>query len=130
MVKKVLIIVLSVVLVAQLLTGCSNKTAQIDYENMDYNVTLSLQPKYDNDIFGELSREQIREILGVILDEVLLDDDIEFVAKTKLDKVMNPHQVNADSIIESVLKENGIDDSAKIDLAKAKMTIKKIKRNK
>ena len=63
------------------------------------------------------------------MDEVLLDEDIEFVAQTKLDKVMNPHQVNADAIIESVLKEYGIEDTAKIDLAKAEMTIKKIKRN-
>lgn len=129
MVKKILIILLSVMLVSQLLTGCSNKTAQTDYEDRDYDVTISYEPKYDDDIFDDLSSEDIREILGVIMDKVLLDDDIEFVAKTKLDKVMNPHQVNADSIIESVLKEYGIDDTDKIDLAKSKMTIKKIKRN-
>jgi len=128
--KKLLMSLLSVILVLQLLTGCSNKKVQIDYEDMEYDVTLSLEPKYDDDIFDNLSREEIREILGVIIDKVLLDDDIELVAKTKLDIVMNPHQVNADSIIESVLKEYGIDDSEKIDLAKEKMIIKKIKRDK
>lgn len=130
MVKKILIILLSVILFSQVLTGCSNKTVPIEYEDRDYDVTMSYEPKYDDDMFDDLSREESREILGVIMDKVLLDDDIEFVAKEKLDKVMNPYEVNADSIIESVLKEYGIDDPDKIDLAKAKMTIKKIKRNK
>ncbi|MCD4714180.1 MAG: hypothetical protein K8R73_12920 [Clostridiales bacterium] len=129
MVKRVLIILLIVILVSQLLTACSNKTVPNEYEDRDYDVTINYELKYDKDIFGDLSREEIREILGVIMDEVLLDDDIEFVAKEKLDIVMNPYQVNADSIIESVLKEYGIDDTDKIDLAKSKMTIKKIKRN-
>lgn len=129
MVKRVLIILLIVILVSQLLTACSNKTVPNEYEDRDYDVTIDYELKYDKDIFGDLSREEIREILGVIMDEVLLDDDIEFVAKEKLDKVVNPYQVNADSIIESVLKEYGIDDTDKIDLAKSKMTIKKIKLN-
>lgn len=127
--KRILIILISIILVSQILTGCSNKTVKIDSEDVDYDVTISYEPKYDDDIFEDLSREEIREILGVIMDKVLLDEDIEFVAQTKLDKVMNPHQVNADAIIESVLKEYGIEDTAKIDLAKAEMTIKKIKRN-
>lgn len=127
--KRILIILISIILVSQILTGCSNKTVKIDSEDADYDVTISYEPNYDDDIFEDLSREEIREILGVIMDEVLLDEDIEFVAQTKLDKVMNPHQVNADAIIESVLKEYGIEDTAKIDLAKAEMTIKKIKRN-
>lgn len=127
--KRILIILISIILVSQILTGCSNKTVKIDSEDADYDVTISYEPKYDDDIFEDLSREEIREILGVIMDKVLLDDDIEFVAQTKLDKVMNPHQVNADAIIESVLKEYGIEDTTKIDLAKAEMTIKKIKRN-
>ncbi len=127
--KRILIILISIILVSQILTGCSNKTVKIDSEDADYDVTISYEPKYDDDIFEDLSREEIREILGVIMDKVLLDEDIEFVAQTKLDKVMNPHQVNADAIIESVLKEYGIEDTAKIDLAKAEMTIKKIKRN-
>ena len=129
MMKRIHIIILSIILVSQLLTGCSNTTVQIDYENMDYDVTLSYEPKYDDDIFDDFSREEIREILGVITDKVLLDDGIEFVANTKLDKVTNPNQVNADSIIESVLKEYGIEDTDKIELAKEVMTIKKIKRN-
>jgi hypothetical protein len=128
-VKRILIILISIIFVSQILTGCSNKTVKIDSEDADYDVTISYEPKYDDDIFEDLSREEIREILGVIMDKVLLDEDIEFVAQTKLDKVMNPHQVNADAIIESVLKEYGIEDTAKIDLAKAEMTIKKIKRN-
>ena len=127
--KRILIILISIILVSQILTGCSNKTVKIDSEDADYDVTISYEPKYDDDIFEDLSREEIREILGVIMDKVLLDEDIEFVAQTKLDKVTNPHQVNADAIIESVLKEYGIEDTAKIDLAKAEMTIKKIKRN-
>ena len=127
--KRILIILISIILVSQILTGCSNKTVKIDSEDADYDVTISYEPKYDDDIFEDLSREEIREILGVIMDKVLLDEDIEFVAQTKLDKVMNPHQVNADALIESVLKEYGIEDTAKIDLAKAEMTIKKIKRN-
>ena len=127
--KRILIILISIILVSQILKGCSNKTVKIDSEDADYDVTISYEPKYDDDIFEDLSREEIREILGVIMDKVLLDEDIEFVAQTKLDKVMNPHQVNADAIIESVLKEYGIEDTAKIDLAKAEMTIKKIKRN-
>ena len=129
MVKRVLIILLMVILVSQLLPACSNKTVPNEYEDRDYDVTIDYELKYDKDIFGDLSREEIREILGVIMDKVLLDDDIDFVATEKLDKVMNPYQVNADSIIESVLKEYGIDDTDKIDLAKSKMTIKKIKRN-
>jgi hypothetical protein len=129
MVKRVLIILLIVILVSQLLTACSNKTVPNEYEDRDYDVTINYELKYDKDIFGDLSREEIREILGVIMDKVLLDDDIDFVATEKLDIVMNPYQVNADSIIESVLKEYGIDDTDKIDLAKSKMTIKKIKRN-
>jgi hypothetical protein len=128
-VKRILIILISIILVSQILTGCSNKTVKIDSEAADYDVTISYEPKYDDDIFEDLSKEEIRDILGVIMDKVLLDEDIEFVAQTKLDKVMNPHQVNADAIIESVLKEYGIEDTAKIDLAKAEMTIKKIKRN-
>ncbi len=128
--KKILMIVLTVILFSQILMGCSNKTDHIDYEDREYDVSLSYELKYDVDIFDDLSQEKIRKILGVIMDKVLLDDDIEFVAKTKLDKVMNPYEVNADSIIENVLKENGINDTDKIDLAKAKMTIKKIKRNK
>lgn len=127
--KRILIILISIILVSQILTGCSNKTVKIDSEDADYDVTISYEPKYDDDIFEDLSKEEIREILGVIMDEVLLDEDIEFVAQTKLDKVTNPHQVNADAIIESVLKEYGIEDTTKIDLAKAEMTIKKIKRN-
>ena len=127
--KRILILLLSVVIVSQMLMGCSNKTVKIDSEDADYDVTISYEPKYDDDIFEDLSREEIREILGVIMDKVLLDENIELVAQTKLDKVMNPHQVNADAIIESVLKEYGIEDTAKIDLAKAEMTIKRIKRN-
>jgi len=42
---------------------------------------------------------------------------------------LNPHQVNADEIIENVLIDYGIDDIKIIDLAKEKMTVKKIKRN-
>ena len=53
----------------------------------------------------------------------------KFVAKTKIDKILNPHQVNADEIIENVLIDYGIDDIKIIDLAKEKMTVKKIKRN-
>jgi len=128
-VKRILIILISIILISQILTGCSNKNVEIDSEDADYDVTISYEPKYDDDIFEDLSREEIREILGVIMDKVQLAEDIEFVAQTKLDKVMNPHQVNADAIIESVLKEYGIEDTAKIDLAKAEMTIKKIKRN-
>lgn len=127
--KRILIILISIILVSQILTGCSNKTVKIDSEDADYDVTISYEPKYDDDIFEDLSKEEIREILGVIMDKVLLDEDIELVAQTKLDKVTNPHQVNADAIIESVLKEYGIEDTAKIDLAKAEMTIKKVKRN-
>lgn len=127
--KRILILLLSVVIVSQMLMGCSNKTVKIDSDDADYDVTISYEPKYDDDIFEDLSREEIREILGVIMDKVLLDENIELVAQTKLDKVMNPHQVNADAIIESVLKEYGIEDTAKIDLAKAEMTIKRIKRN-
>lgn len=127
--KRILIILISIILISQILTGCSNKNVEIDSEDADYDVTISYEPKYDDDIFEDLSREEIREILGVIMDKVQLAEDIEFVAQTKLDKVMNPHQVNADAIIESVLKEYGIEDTAKIDLAKAEMTIKKIKRN-
>ena len=102
MVKRILIILISVILVSQLLTGCSNKTVKIDYDNMDYDVTISYEPKYDDDIFDDLSLEKIREILGVIMDKVLLDDNIEFASKTKLDKIMNPYQVNADSILELI----------------------------
>lgn len=94
-----------------------------------YDVTISYEPQYDSDIFGDLSNEKIREILGEIMDNVLLDDNIEFVAKTKIDKILNPHQVNADEIIENVLIDYGIDDIKKIDLAKEIMTVKKIKRN-
>lgn len=127
--KRILITCVIVVLISQLLVGCSKKNVQIDYENADYDVTISYEPKYDSDIFGELSNEKIREILAEIMDSVLLDDNIEFVAKTKIDKLLNPHQIDADEIIESILVDYGIDDIEKIDLAKEVMTVKKIKRN-
>ncbi len=127
--KRIFITCIIVVLISQLLVGCSKKNVQIDYENADYDVTISYEPQYDSDIFGNLSNEKIREILGEIMDIVLLDDDIEFVAKTKIDKILNPHQVNADEIIENVLIDYGIDDIKKIDFAKEIMTVKKIKRN-
>lgn len=127
--KRIFITCIIVVLISQLLVGCSKKNVQIDYENADYDVTISYEPQYDSDIFGNLSNEKIREILGEIMDNVLLEDNIEFVAKTKIDKILNPHQVNADEIIENVLIDYGIDDIKKIDLAKEIMTVKKIKRN-
>lgn len=127
--KRIFIICIIIVLIAQFLVGCSKRNVQIDYENANYDVTISYEPQYDSDIFTDLSNEKIREILGDIMDNVLLNDNIEFVAKTKIDKILNPHQVNADEIIENVLIDYGIDDSNKIDLAKEKMTVKKIKRD-
>ncbi|MDK2979013.1 MAG: hypothetical protein PWP52_1727 [Bacteroidales bacterium] len=127
--KRILIIFIMIILVSQVFIGCSKENVQIDYENADYDVTISYEPQYDSDIFGDLSNEKIREILSDIMDNVLLDDNIEFVAKTKIDKILNPHQVNADEIIENVLIDYGIDDIEKIDLVKEVMTIKKIKRN-
>lgn len=63
------------------------------------------------------------------MDEVLLTDDIEYVAKDKLEKIVNPHEVNADIIIERVLNAYGLSDRDLIELAQDKMIIKKIKRN-
>jgi len=127
--KKIHMIMLLVLMVSQLLTGCSQSSQEIDYENMPYHVTLSIELKYEEKIFKGFSREEIREIYGAIMDEVLLTDDIEYVAKDKLEKIMNPHQVNADTIVERVLNSYGISDGELIELAQDKMRLKKIKRN-
>lgn len=127
--KKIHMILLTVLMISQILTGCSQSSQDIDYENADYHVTLSIELKYDEKIFNGFSREESREILGEIMDEVLLDDDIEYVATEKLEKIMNPHEVSADIIIERVLNAYGISDRDLIELAKDKMIIKKIKRN-
>jgi len=127
--KKIHMLLLAVLLVSQILTGCSQHSQEIDYENMDYHVTLSIELKYDEKIFKGFSREETRGIFDAIMDEVLLTDDIEYVAKDKLEKIVNPHEVNADIIIERVLNAYGLSDRDLIELAQDKMIIKKIKRN-
>ena len=76
---------------------------------------------------SSLLQEKYHDFVSLVVS--LGQKTAEFVAKTKIDKILNPHQVNADEIIENVLIDYGIDDIKIIDLAKEKMTVKKIKRN-
>jgi hypothetical protein len=121
--KKIFILTISLILVISLATGCDNsqvEAPEIDsYEEVEVKevevgkgVKIEYAIKYEEDIFGGLSKEEINKIVDEIFEKV-----------SKNDK----YKENTDLAIEEVFKEYGITDEDKLDAAKSKLNISKTK---
>ena len=89
--------------------GCESSEI-VEDEAPDEMIVVGYSGSFQEEIFGDLSREEIDKILNEISEEVRQDEEYE---------------KNMDSIIEDVFKENGIEEEEKINTAKAKIEISK-----
>jgi hypothetical protein len=115
--KKKFILIVSLILVISLLTGCDKtqedikldeeiEVNEIEVENKGVKVEYPVE--YEEDIFGDLSKEEINEIVDEIFEKI-----------SKSDK----YKENIDLAIEEVFKEYGITDENNLQVAKDKIII-------
>ncbi len=90
--------------------GCENSKAEVENSNKR-TVVVGYSEDDSEDIFGDLSEEEIKDIIEKITNKVSEDDEYTIDKK--------------DSIIEYTFKENDIKDENKINTAKSKLTISK-----
>lgn len=107
--KFIIAILLISILILSL--GCENSKTEVKEPNKGETVAVGYSEDDSDDIFGDLSEEEIKNIIGKITNKV--SEDEEYTIDKK------------DSIIEEVFKENGIEDENKINAAKYKLTISK-----
>lgn len=112
--KKVLIFTISLILVISLVTGCDNSRSEAPEEVDEIEVVGGIKIHYaiedEEDIFGNLQKEEIIEIIDEIFEKVSNDENFKD---------------NVDSIIEKVFKQHGITDEDNLDAAKSKLKISK-----
>lgn len=115
--KKILILVISLILTISLLTGCDNSQSEepeevdeIEAVEVVGGTKIDYAREDEQDIFGDISKEEIIEIVDEIFEMVSNDEDFEN---------------NIDSIIEEVFKKHGIRDEDNLDAAKSKLKISK-----
>lgn len=114
--KKKAILIVSLILTISLITGCdkTQEDIQLDEEvvvkevEAGKGVKIEYAIEYEEDIFGDLSKEEINEILDGIFEKV-----------SKNDK----YKENTDLAIEEVFKEYGITDENKLEAAKNRIVI-------
>lgn len=90
--------------------GCENSKTEVENSNKG-TVVVGYSEDDSEDVFGDLSEEEIKDIIEKITNKVSADDEYTIDKK--------------DSIIEDAFKENGIKDENKINAAKSKLTISK-----
>ncbi|WP_353096146.1 hypothetical protein [Tissierella praeacuta] len=112
----IVLLILTMILTISLITGC-NKTQdnkQLDEEVVvkevedGKGVGIEYATKYEEDIFGDLSKEEINEIIDGIFKKV-----------SKNDK----YKEDTDLAIEEAFKEYGITDENKLEAAKNRIII-------
>lgn len=108
--KKIILAILLIGILT-LSVGCQNSKSEVDKIAQGKAIVICYDLDDSEEIFGDLSDEEIKDITEQIIDKVSKDDDY------KEDK--------KDSIIEDVFKENGIEDDNQINAAKSKITISK-----
>lgn len=115
--KKILILTISLILAMSLLTGCDNSQSKAPEEVDEIEVVevvggtkIDYAREDEAEIFGNLPREEIIEIVDEIFEKVSNDEDFE-------NKI--------DSIIEEVFKNHNITDEDNLDAAKSKLNISK-----
>lgn len=108
--KKVIIAILLITLLT-LSIGCQSSKTEVDKVTNGAVVVIGYSEDDSEDIFGDLSEDEVKDIVGKITDRVSEDDEYTIDKK--------------DSIIEDVFKENGIEDENQINAAKSKITISK-----
>lgn len=121
--KRIVLLVAVLVGVALLTVGCSNAKEEISNVELQevimikeeiytpINNTLSIDySNLDEDIFGDLSQEEIDNLFMDIANEIYEDEDYES---------------NLNSIIENVFSQYGLDISSKIDDVMSKLKISK-----
>ncbi|OZV14071.1 hypothetical protein CIW83_01205 [Tissierella sp. P1] len=119
--KKLFILTISLMLIILLAIGCDN--SQVDAPEIDSfedieevivegGTKIEYAREYEEDIFGDLSIEEIEKIIDEIFKKVSKNDNSES---------------NIGLIIEEVFKEYGITDEDKLNAAKSKITISKTK---
>lgn len=109
--KRILILIAVLVGVALLTVGCNNANEEEPQKGETNNVAglvIGYSSEDKEEIFGSLSTEEIGDIIGKITDEVAEDEN---------------YADNLDSIIERAFKESGINDTERLEAAKAKLTI-------
>lgn len=89
--------------------GCQTSKT-VDDEVTEEMVVVGYSESHREEIFGDLNREEINEILDKVSEEIAQDEE---------------YRKNIDSIIEKVFRENGIEDEDKINTAKTKIGISK-----
>lgn len=100
-----------------LLTGCYNSQSEAPKEVDEIEVVevlggtkIDYAREDEQDIFGDISKKEIIEIVDEIFEMVSDDGDFED---------------NIDSIIEEVFKKHGITDEDNLDAARSKLNISK-----
>lgn len=106
--KFIIAILLISILILSL--GCENSKTEVEEPNKG-TVVIGYSEDDSDDIFGDLSEGEIKNIIEKITNKV--SEDEEYTIDKK------------DSIIEEVFKEKDIEDENKINAAKAKLTISK-----
>lgn len=119
--KKKAILIVSLILIISLITVYNNthedrqlvnelevNEVEVIEVGADKGVGIGYARKYEEDIFGDLSKEEIDKIIDEIFEKV-----------SKNDK----YKENTDLAIEEVFKEYGITDENKLEAAKKRIVI-------
>lgn len=121
--KRILILVAVLVGVALLTVGCNNTNKEEPQEIQEdgqieevvvkeveagKGVSIEYDIKYEEDIFGDLSKEQINEIVDGIFEKLSKNDE---------------YKENTDLAIEEIFKEYGITDVNKLEAARNRILI-------
>ena len=116
--KRFLLILLTLSLI--MAVGCANEEpADTNNQNTDNveevdvvggGIKIDYPTQYEQEIFGDTSKDEISDIVDDLFEKVSDDEDYEN---------------NIDSIIEEVFKDHGITDEDNLDSAKSKIRISK-----
>ncbi|WP_313756911.1 hypothetical protein [Tissierella sp.] len=115
--KKKAILIVLLILAISLITGCNRiqEDRQLDEEEVvvkeiedGKGVKIEYAIEYEEDIFGDLSKEEINEIIDGIFEKVSKNDR---------------YKENTDLAIEEAFKEYGITDENKLEAAKNRIAI-------
>ncbi|KTE90795.1 hypothetical protein AT727_23680 [Desulfitobacterium hafniense] len=107
--KRFLLIFLTLVLI--MAVGCANEepaeitdqsTDSVEEVEVARGIKIDYDVEYEQEIFGDASKDEIYEIIDDIFEKVSDDEDYEN---------------NIDSIIEEVFKDHGITDEDNLDFA-------------
>lgn len=110
--KRKPLLIISLICMLLLITSCNNTKEEDLMINNDVPIINNMVSidyiDLDEDIFGDLSKEEIDNLFMDIANEIYEDEDYES---------------NLDSIIENVFIEYGIDDPDDLDIIKSELKI-------